>query len=110
MKLPNSETALVPKSKIENYLLSDTHFLGKSKSSFFKNYGFNENNVDIFIKSLLDIAANNEITDKVSTTYGTKYIIDGLLDTPVGKKAVVRTVWILENEDEKPRFITAYPK
>lgn len=36
-------------------------------------------------------------------------LLDGELETPNGDMIQVRTVWIIENEDDVPRFVTAYP-
>ena len=41
MRLPNVENAEIPESKITKYLLSTTHRAGKSKASFFMQFGFN---------------------------------------------------------------------
>jgi len=40
---------------------------------------------------------------------GIKYIVDGRLSTPSGKKVTVRTVWIVDKGSENPRLVTAYP-
>jgi hypothetical protein len=40
MRLPNAENAEIPESKITKYLLSTTHRAGKSKASFFMQFGF----------------------------------------------------------------------
>jgi len=43
------------------------------------------------------------------TSFGQKFIVDGQIITPVGKNILLRTAWIIEPDDERPRFITAYP-
>jgi hypothetical protein len=40
MKLPNVEAVEITESKIVKYLLSATHRAGKSKASFFMQFGF----------------------------------------------------------------------
>ena len=35
MNVPNYETAFIPILKIEDYLLSESHSVGKSKAKFF---------------------------------------------------------------------------
>jgi hypothetical protein len=40
MKVPHAEQALVPKSKVVEYLLSPTHRDGRSKAAFFGRFGF----------------------------------------------------------------------
>jgi hypothetical protein len=36
MKLPTRENAFVPPSKLKDYLLSETHVVGRSKAKFFR--------------------------------------------------------------------------
>ena len=109
MKLPNRESVYIPSSKLVDYLLSRTHAVGKSKARFFRKFGFDETNVDILEQDLKKIAQKNEITQQVSVFHGEKYIIDGVLETPIGRNMNIRTVWIIEKDEINPRFVTAYP-
>lgn len=38
MKLPDKEKAYIPLLKIKDYLLSETHPIGKSKAKFFRSF------------------------------------------------------------------------
>ncbi|MEM1041982.1 MAG: DUF6883 domain-containing protein [Bacteroidota bacterium] len=40
--------------------------------------------------------------------HGMKYVVDGDLPTPSGHSVRVRTVWIVDPTDPRPRLITAY--
>ena len=42
------------------------------------------------------------------TPYGTKYVIDGELESPNGVAIYLRTVWIIETGDNIPRLVTAH--
>ena len=108
-KLPNREHAFVPLSKLDAYLLSDTHPIGRLKSGFFHAIGFDKNKIDQLAEQLLLIARSEDVTDKVTTAYGTKYVVDGSIQTPLGITVPLRTVWIIERDEKRPRFITAYP-
>ncbi len=44
MKLPHAEQALVPRGKIENYLLDPAHPIGGGKARFFVHFGFRRAN------------------------------------------------------------------
>src|SRR5262249_40607776 len=46
VELPNREQAYVPRKKLTDYLLSETHPEGRSKAIFFRGHGYNENYVD----------------------------------------------------------------
>lgn len=108
MKLPNSKSAIIPKEKLTNYLLSATHPTGRFKARFFRNLGFDENNVKVF-ETCIRKLAEKPISESSTSSYGTKYIIDGEIETPSGKIIKVRTVWIIEKGQNRPRFITIYP-
>ncbi len=90
-------------------MLSQTHAIGKSKSKFFRRFGFDDTNVAVLEQGLKKIAQEYEIIEKISIPYGEKYIIDGVLQTPIGREIRVRTVWIIEKDESIPRFVTAHP-
>ena len=109
MKLPNSEQAIVPEKKLIGYILSETHAVGKFKARFFRDLGFNETNVVVLRKELLNLAKYNEVKSFEQSNYGTKYIVDGSILTPRKQSVKIRTVWIIEKGKTGPIFVTAYP-
>jgi hypothetical protein len=109
MRLPNRDKAYIPSVKLTEYLLSETHAVGKSKAKFFRIFGFNETNVAILEEGLLSMAQTETVAKIVQSLYGTKYIIEGFLETPSNTSVKVQTVWIVEVDDPRPRFVTAYP-
>jgi hypothetical protein len=109
MKLPNRDRAYIPPKKLYGYLLSETHAVGKSEAKFFRSLGFDETNIPALEKELLMIAQTEDVVEANSSPYGMKYIIDGLLNTPHGTTARIRTVWIIETGEDTPRFVTAHP-
>ncbi|WP_370693575.1 DUF6883 domain-containing protein [Nitrospira tepida] len=46
----------------------------------------------------------------MSKSKGHKYIVDGVVRTPNGQTALVRTVWIVDTGCDTPRSVTAYPR
>lgn len=109
MKLPNREDAYIPSPKLHDYLLSRTHSVGRWKAGFFRALGFDETNLDLLERRLIAIANSENVKDVVVSAHGAKYIIEGSLQTPVGSLVQVRTVWIIDAEQDRPRFVTAYP-
>ncbi len=109
MELPNKSHAYVSISKITDYLLSETHAVGKSKAKFFRSFGFDETNVSQFEQGLIHIAQTESVAETTETIYGKKYVIDGELETPSGDMIHLRTVWIIETGDDVPRLVTAHP-
>ena len=83
--------------------------MGRTKVKYFKALGYSERNLVRLKEALIAVAATSDVTEIISTPFGTKYVLDGDLAAPTGIKARVRTVWILETGEDLPRFVTAYP-
>lgn len=109
MKLPNSDKAIIPKEKLTDYLLSETHAGGRSKAKFFRSLGFNETNISLLEKHLLNLAVAQDVKVTSESIHGVKYVIEGDIHTPSRKVARIRTIWIMEPGQHTPRFVTAYP-
>lgn len=109
MKLPSSDKAIVPKKKLIDYLLSETHPVGSSKAKFFRGHGYKKTNIEELAKSLLHIAQTNDVKNIRELDYGTNYLIEGTIKTPNGKTVIITTVWFIQTEKSRPSFVTAYP-
>lgn len=109
MKLPNAENAYIDPRKLKDYLLSETHRHGKHKARFFRLMGFQDDNVELLGMALLNLARCDEVTKTVPSPRGTKYVIVGPAKTPSGLTVLLRTVWIILEGEDQPRFVTAYP-
>jgi len=109
LQLPNKANAYIPRRKLVDYLISETHAVGKSKAKFFRLLGFNETTVSELEQGLLEIAQTGQVKERVDSLHGTKYVIEGSLKTLHGTLVQVRTIWIVESDDHAPRFVTAYP-
>ena len=109
MKLPNADKVIISREKLTDYILSETHSTGRFKARFFKTLGFNETNASFFETILRTLANSEEIKEVITSVYGTKYVIDGKVNTPSGKTIKLRTIWIIEKGQNRPRFITVYP-
>ena len=107
--MPDWSEAYVPHEKLTGYLLSETHAVGKWKSELFRALGFTPENSTLLQDRLLELARTNEVTGRSETPYGTKYLIEGNLIAPNGRSIRLLTVWIVEQTDPRPRFVTAYP-
>jgi hypothetical protein len=109
MVLPHRESAYIPPAKLTGYLLSETHPVGRFKARLFYAAGYDPTNAQSLERALIDIAHEQEVTDTISTSYGTIYVIDGTLQTPMGIDLQIRTVWIIVSGESSPRLVTAYP-
>lgn len=109
MKLPYRENATVAFAKVTHYLLNETHEDGKSKAAFFLHFGFSVARWETLRDALLAHASECDVASVLNTSRGKHYAVEGALITPSGRKPRVRTVWMIEDNSESPRFITAYP-
>lgn len=98
----------VEEKKLVDYLISLTHPVGRSKAKFFRGIGYDENSVDLLRNRLETMARSEKTVQRIETPYGAKHVIDGVLDTPTGKRVIIRTVW-MECPNKVLRFVTAYP-
>ena len=109
-RLPRANEAVIPPRKLTEYLLSESHPVGSSKAMFFRGLGFGDASIQVFKEALLEIVRRSDIVEVIPSSHGTKFVIDGEIETPLGGVAAVRTIWIVESDQGRPRFVTAYPK
>ena len=109
LKFPNAHQARIERAKVINYLLSTSHPDGQSKAAFFARFGFEAEQWQRFAAALRDHGARNEIAEMTVSDYGTRYSVDGIIETPDGRNPYVRTVWIIDKANDAPRLVTAYP-
>lgn len=110
MKLPNAEKALVPRAKIVHYLLDLTNENGKAKALFFLAFGFSTESWQVMAQALTQHAREHDVTKiEERPPFGVHYVIEGMLNTPDGRNPAVRVVWIIDDGDDVPRLVSAYP-
>jgi hypothetical protein len=109
MFLPYVSRAIVPRAKVRDYLLCLAHPVGRFKAAFFRDLGFRPERWGELAGALIRHAADNRVEKVERSGFGTRYIVEGALDTPVGRRPVVRTVWFLDPGSSAPRIVTAYP-
>ncbi len=109
MKLPHYDKALVPREKVVDYLMSLTHRDGRGKAIFFSRFGFVPDAWENLAEALRHHAAEHDLAKIETTPFGTRYVVEGRLNTPDGRSPRVRVVWFVEAGEEVPRLATAYP-
>jgi|HubBroStandDraft_6_1064221.scaffolds.fasta_scaffold904300_1 hypothetical protein len=109
MTLPNVAAAVVPAAKIVDYLLNPAHPDGAGKAKFFTSLGFSRSDWEQLAMALRRLAERFPVGQTLESAHGTKYIVDGPLETPGGATPVVRSVWIVDHGSDVPRLVTAYP-
>lgn len=107
-KLPHPERAIVPIDKILDYCLNPEHPDGKHKARVFKsalNLGIED--AETLRRALLGVVHREISTPTKRNVYGQKYVIDFEMSHS-GRTAEVRTVWIVRDDEDFPRFVTCY--
>lgn len=109
MKLPNVNQAIILEEKFTSYLLDETHVEGRGKALFFKMHGFSIDKWITLAQALVEHARTHDVVKLEQTKFGTRYVVEGRLVTPVQREPRVRVVWFVRNDEVFPRLVTAYP-
>ena len=110
MFLLSREVAVVPQAKITEYLLSDFHPDGRHKAQFFKSFGYTSDDWQSLERTLRQHILDYEVTKIEQSSFGTRYVVEGIIKAPDGRRPLVRTVWFIRNGETVPQFVTAYPR
>jgi hypothetical protein len=110
MQLPNRNKAHIPQAKIVRYLLDLTNDNGKSKAEFFLAFGFSPAAWQVMAQALIQHAHEHPVAKvEERPPFGIHYVIEGTLHTPDGRNPRARVVWIIDEGDDVPRLVSAYP-
>ena len=50
------------------------------------------------------------LLNAMASPHGEKYILDGQMESPSERNPLVRTIWIMDAGQDRPRLVTAYPR
>jgi hypothetical protein len=109
VKLPNRDRAVIDQTKVQDYLLSPSHPVGRFKAAFFSSLGYSQ---DRWRQLEMDLRHQHVIQDVHRVTefrYGQKFEIRANLKGPSGRAVEVVSVWIVPTDEDTPRLVTAYP-
>lgn len=109
MRLPNAGNVVIEPVKLRDYLLSRLHYSGRFKATFFESLGYVRDNWQRLAEDLKQIAETEDAVPSRHNGYGQVYVVGGRLKGPSDKQASLTTVWIVRDDDDSPRFVTAYP-
>lgn len=110
MRLPNANLARIDREKITEYLLNREHPDNGGKADFFISFGFSKEEWQTLAEALRVLARKSPVFQSLESVHGKKYIVDGPIETPIGKTPIVRTIWIIDYGETAPRLVTAYPR
>jgi hypothetical protein len=109
MKLPNADQAIVLEEKVVSYLLNSRHPEGAGKAKFFLALGFHTGEWQVFAQAISRLATYNELSHQSQSVHGWKDVVDGEIQSPIGRSVLIRTVWIVDHGKVAPRLVTSYP-
>src|SRR5712692_8297262 len=110
MILPNAENAIVDIEKLRDYSLNPNHPEGKHKArAFFEKLELGRNDAELLRRLILEAILKVEAVEQKPTTFGRRFIVDFEVERGRGVvlfKAVVRTAWMMRNDEKFPRLTT----
>ena len=62
------------------------------------------------ISDLIGVAQSQTVSEVEQTQYGTKYVIYGVIQPPVGADLLILSVWQIDYGRSSPRLLSAYPQ
>ena len=92
MKVAEAASAIIPRRKVEDYLLCLAYPIGGAKARFFIHFGFRREQWEVLANALLEHAQISFVTDAITDSSGTVYVIEGEMNTPLGRRSRVRTI------------------
>jgi hypothetical protein len=108
MKLPNAERAVVGIAKLLDYSLNPQHEAGKHKARVFKSaLGITMDEAEWLRERILAAVQTDEAVARSASSFGVNFIVDILIERE-GRKALVRTAWIIEHGVDFPRLTSCY--
>lgn len=108
MTLPRAEDAIIPVGKLRDYPLSFEHPVGRSKAGFFQRLGFRREEWHTLESALRSQLISGTVMEQPPTRYGRRFVVTGQLQGPA-RVTTIRTVWIIRQGEDIPRFVTALP-
>lgn len=109
MLLPHAEHAIIERAKLEDYVLSFSHPVGRFKARFFAGLGFSAERWDALEQAFRAQHLGQDAVPGVPDDFGQPFTIRAILQGPAGRSAVVVSVWFIRTGETQPRFVTAYP-
>ena len=106
--LPNAAIALVEDVKIRDYLLNPGNPQNQGKAGQFGRFGFTRMGWAVLAGALGRHPVQNQVVKITRSQHGAKYVVECTLMTPDGRNPCLRSVWIIENGQSRPRLVTAY--
>jgi hypothetical protein len=108
VRLPNAGRAVVDIIKLRDYCLNADHPRGRHKARLFAAaLDITAANASELRELFLQGIRNQDAVHGISDSYGDRYTID-MPVARLGRKAVVRTAWIVKSGEDFPRLTSCF--
>ncbi|MBD0372956.1 MAG: hypothetical protein ICV60_19085 [Pyrinomonadaceae bacterium] len=112
MRLPNADRAVVDIEKLRDYSLNLNHPVGKHKARvFLAALGLKVDDAARLRELILEAILTSEAEERPSSRYGKRFVVDfqaTSFDKYVAASKVIRTAWIIKNDEDFPRLTSCY--
>lgn len=109
MRLPNANLAFVDIRKLRDYCLNDRHPRGRHKARLFNAVlGFTSDDAELLQELILAAARHSDHVVRLpADEYGQRFQLDFLVND-ASDSAMVRTAWMIRQNEDFPRLTTCY--
>lgn len=108
MRLPNVDRAVVDIAKLRDYCLSASHPRGRHKARTFNaSLGITAADAPELRAAILEAVQHADATESDSDEFGRRFVVDIWLSFR-GRRAKVRTAWIVRRGEDYPRLTSCY--
>jgi len=107
--LPNADRAVIDDAKLRDYALNLAHKHGRNKAKLFHRLlGLSLADWPFLKAAILNAAQTEEAAPVRRNAFGQIYRVDFACVGP-GGTAVLRSGWIVRDDEDFPRLVTCYP-
>jgi hypothetical protein len=108
MKIPHADRAEVSLRKLRDYCLNPLHGEGKHKARVFASaLGMTAADAELLRVLLLEGVRLHETQAGYLDAYGQRYTVDVPVEWQ-GKRAIIRSGWLLEHGSDVPRLTSCF--
>src|SRR5687767_2634435 len=100
-RLPGADRAVVPRSKLCDYVLSPEHPKGQNKARVFRSaLGIDRSDWEYLRDRIIEGVRTASVGEVTSTLYGFRYSVSFLIEGLNGQTHEIATAWIVDKGDE----------
>jgi hypothetical protein len=108
MRLPNADQSVVDIRKLKDYCLDRLHPRGKHKARVFEHaLGLTKENAEELRDEILKRVPHEEALIGEEDDYGRRFVVD-FEYIRQGRRARIRTCWILKTGENAPRLTSCF--